>query len=144
MKPFKISFDVEPIGGIAPLNLEVAVDNKILWSKDIRLSQSVLIDCDDSMEKTSRILQFRMQGKTPQHTAVSDGQIISDVCLSIKQTSFDGILIQRYLENNNRYFHDHNGNSEPVCQQFYGIMGCNGTVEMAFEAPVFLWLLENL
>lgn len=85
-----------------------------------------------------------MQGKTAEHTNIAHGEIISDVSLKISRVSFDGISIQQYLENTNRYLHDHNGHSAPVCEQFYGIMGCNGIVEMTFETPVFLWLLENL
>lgn len=144
MKSFQISFDVEPIGGVAPLDLEVVVDGLVLWKHSVQSAQSVSVDCDDGTQKSTRVLQFRMQGKTAEHTAMFQGQIIGDACLNISQISFNHILIQRYFENNNRYFHDCNGNSDPVCEQFYGVMGCNGIVEMTFQSPVTLWLLENL
>ena len=42
------------------------------------------------------------------------------------------------------YRHDYNGTTDPFDDEFYGEMGCNGTVSLKFTTPIYLWLLENL
>jgi len=42
------------------------------------------------------------------------------------------------------YVHDFNGTGKFVNKQFFGEMGCNGTVELKFSSPFYLWLLENM
>ena len=37
-----------------------------------------------------------------------------------------------------------NGTQESVDDDFFGTMGCNGTVRLKFSSPVYLWLLETV
>jgi hypothetical protein len=32
----------------------------------------------------------------------------------------------------------------PIQDEFYGIIGCNGTVDIAFDTPISLWFIKHL
>mgnify|MGYP003352455181 CR=1 FL=1 len=42
------------------------------------------------------------------------------------------------------YRHDYNGTGQPTEDNFFGVLGCNGTVELRFTTPIYLWLLEHM
>jgi hypothetical protein len=42
------------------------------------------------------------------------------------------------------YEHDYNGTGTLTQEKFYGQMGCNGTVSLAFCTPIYMWLLEHM
>jgi hypothetical protein len=43
-----------------------------------------------------------------------------------------------------KYQHDFNGTGKLTTQNFYGELGCNGTVSLKFSTPIYIWLLENM
>ena len=45
---------------------------------------------------------------------------------------------------NSVYHHDFNGTQDPVEDEFYGDMGCNGTLTFSFQSPVYMWLMMNM
>ena len=101
-------------------------------------------DFDDSQEQP-HLLIFEMQGKLPEHTQVGDnGDILQDRFVTIGDIAFDDILLGHTFTQVSVYHHDTNGTTDAVNQPFYGIMGCNGRVEMRFSTPIYLWLLENM
>lgn len=90
-------------------------------------------------------LRFVMKNKTQAHTTIdADGNILSDCRVCIENLSFDKIQLRQIFIDHAVYEHDFNGTADPVKDQFYGEMGCNGTVTLAFTTPVYLWLLENM
>lgn len=144
MKSFPITFDAEPLGHVAPLTLSFSIDEQVLWQGLIDRAQTVRVEWPEDDAPQNHALKFQMSGKRIEHTTMENHVITADCSLRISNFTMDGILIQQHLENHNRYCHDHNGNSDPVCEQFYGIMGCNGTVELQFNTPVYVWFLETL
>lgn len=86
-----------------------------------------------------------MTGKTADHTQCDvQGHIISDCAITISDISLGDIQLGHLMVEKSQYYHDFNGSAEPVVDKFYGIMGCNGCVELKFSTPVFMWLLENM
>ena len=86
-----------------------------------------------------------MRGKMPGHTQMSDsGEILNDRVIKISDVRFDDIELGYMFMEQSRYYHNNNDSTEPVVEQFYGTIGCNGRVEMRFSTPIYLWLLENM
>ena len=130
--------------------------------KKITLGTEVWIDniCVVNVEHVNRIVHFShvleednaehelrivMKYKTPDHTELDDaGTIIRDAMLSISDVKFDEIELGQVFLNKTVYTHDFNGSQPSVDDQFFGEMGCNGTVSLKFSAPTYLWLLENM
>jgi hypothetical protein len=63
--------------------------------------------------------------------------------LTVTDLEFDEILLGQIFINNAVYTHNCNGTAPETQNTFYGKMGCNGTVELKFTTPVYLWMLEN-
>lgn len=90
-------------------------------------------------------LRFVMKNKTEAHTTIDEeGNILSDCCICVNNLSFDEIDLGHTFITLAVYEHNFNGTADTVQDQFYGEMGCNGTVTLAFTTPIYLWLLENM
>lgn len=90
-------------------------------------------------------LEIELRGKEPRHTLIDEhGTILSDVVAEIHSIALDDIELGHVFVEQATYYHDHNGTTEPLHDQFFGAMGCNGRVTLKFHSPVYLWLLENL
>ena len=90
-------------------------------------------------------LRFVMKNKTSEHTTIdASGNILKDCRICIDNLSFDLIELGQIFIDQAVYEHNFNGTADTIQDKFYGEMGCNGTVTLAFTTPVYLWLLENL
>jgi hypothetical protein len=96
---------------------------------------------EDDAEHELRIV---MKHKTPDHTELDDAEnIIRDAMLTVSDLKFDEIALGKVFLDKSVYTHDFNGSGESVQDQFFGDMGCNGTVSLKFSTPAYLWLLEH-
>lgn len=151
IEPFNITFDVVPSDGTKPLSLTVKIDNHIAWQNTAVSDKcSAVIEIneladwfDHSLER--HCLQFILDGKQSSHTVIdAQGNIVSDSLIKISNFMLDGIDLDVHMHNFSDYTHNFNGTGDFVTDKFYGDMGCNGTAEMKFSTPIYMWLLENL
>lgn len=108
--------------------------------------ETVLVrgEFDDDIE-CERKLTISLLGKLPEHTRISEsGEILEDRVVEISDLCFDDIALGHVMTKTAAYTHDQNGTAPMAEHQFYGTMGCNGTVELKFSSPMYLWLLENM
>lgn len=137
----KFSFDVEPTGD--PLTVTVEIDGQIVWQKLVDKLYNVKFTCSDI--ETDHVLKLSLAGKLPQQTKIDDeGNILKDSTVKFSNFSADDIDITQLLQENSQYQHNFNGQGIDTQDNFYGEMGCNGTVEFKFYSPFYLWMLENL
>jgi hypothetical protein len=86
-----------------------------------------------------------LKNKQPEHTQLSGlGEILQDSCLIISNLKFDGIELGQIVNDLSVYQHDFNGTQALTTDKFFGTMGCNGTVELKFSTPIYIWLLEHM
>ncbi len=98
-------------------------------------------DTDDGIYN----VEFVLSGKTVDHTKIDQaGDIVTDETVEITDVTVDDINISQVFVEQAVYCHDFNGTKEPIEAQFFGIMGCNGTVRLSFSTPFYIWLLENM
>jgi hypothetical protein len=89
-------------------------------------------------------VKFTMKNKQAHHTVLdSAGSIVEDACLLLSDFSIDHIKIDRIFLAQARYQHDFNGTQPPAEHEFFGTLGCNGTVSLTFDTPVYPWILKN-
>jgi len=97
------------------------------------------------LDDREHCFEIELHGKTPEHTKVNDqGAIVQDVVAEISDVALDDIQLGHMFSEQASYHHDHNSTTDPVQEQFFGSMGCNGRVKLRFTSPVYLWLLENM
>jgi hypothetical protein len=129
----------------ADLRLDIKFNGSVLH-QDLAVREPRIIEiCMDDDIEQDHLLEISMQGKTSLHTTLDDqGNIVDDALVKVSEFSMDDIVIDQLVWENARYHHDHNGSSEAQDHDFFGSMGCNGTVRLAFHTPVYLWLLEKM
>jgi hypothetical protein len=125
--------------------IEVFVDNqKIFESPAQQQLQQVLYTLSES--PAVHELKLVMSGKNRSHTKVDkNGEIISDVFLNIEQLEFENVDIKEvFCLGKKCYTHSFNSTQPEFLDEFYGTMGCNGTVNIEFSTPIYLWLADYL
>ena len=139
-----ISCRISTTDASVPLGVEIWLDDQCVfdqpWVKDSLEWCHDMEDNDGAHE-----LRWILKNKTQDHTQVDEhGNIVKDSVISIQDLKFDGIELGHVFVSNSSYRHDHNGTTDVFDDEFYGVMGCNGTVSLKFTTPIYLWLLENL
>lgn len=143
MDPINLKLQVVNSNPAVPLQLEIHLNNHVIASHAI--TEPVLINCCADLAEGVHQLEFVMSGKTPAHTVLdADGNIVSDAVLEFSSVEFDDINVDALLQKLAQYTHDFNGSGHTVTESFYHAMGCNGTVNLEFSSPVYLWMLEHM
>ena len=127
----------------AALGFEAWIDdNKFFDTDHVQAQQklSVLLDDADGEHE----LKFILKNKTSDLTQIDEaGNIVSDARLILNNLELDEITLGQIVVDNAVYTHNFNGTRPEIQENFYGEIGCNGTVSLKFTTPVYLWLLEN-
>lgn len=141
MEKLSIKFDVS--GNDPGLLLTVKMNAAVVAEYQSPDPATVVFEVDEV--DGDHVLEFVLSGKTPDQTQVdADGTIVSDNVITISNLSVDDIEINQLVYTHAEYCHDFNGTQAPIQDQFYGTMGCNGTVSIKFTCPFYIWLLEHM
>ena len=128
----------------AAVGLEIWIDDTQIYNTE-HVAEPINFVHDFEGPDGEHHVRFVMKNKTPDHTTIDEEcNILSDCRISVNDVSFDEIKLGQIFIEQAVYEHNFNGTADPVKDQFYGEMGCNGTVTLAFTTPVYLWLLENM
>ena len=139
----KIQFDIVPTNLESGLGVEVWINNDKI--SDIIASALHHIEHEISDDNSDHELKIVLKNKTDEHTVInSSNDIIADSTIKIQNLKFDEVELGYTLTKLAKYTHNSNGHSDTVTEQFFGEMGCNGTVTLEFTTPIYLWLLENM
>lgn len=146
MENSTFSFRLTPSDPAVELGFEVWVNDQCIFNTE-HVAQSCLIlgvMPNDDIE-AEHVLKLVLKNKQPEHTKISpSGEIVSDAVLEITDVKFDDVELGQIVHNLTVYQHNFNGTQPTTQQKFYGVMGCNGTAELKFTTPIYLWLLENM
>ena len=144
MSTAKFSCIVAPNNTSVPLGCEIWIDNACVFNQD-SVNEPTVVDHEFSDAEGNHLLRIILKNKRPEHTQVDDqGNILSDALLSVTEISFDNIDCSQIFQELAVYRHNLNGSGPEIDDQFFGDMGCNGTVELKFTTPLYLWLLEKM
>jgi len=138
------SCSITPTNAAAALGMEIWIDDQKLFDQaHVQSSHQISTDLlDDEGEHELRLV---LKNKLSEHTQVDvDNNIVSDARISVSNIEFDGIALNQLVPVLAKYQHNFNGSGEPIVDEFYGELGCNGTVTLKFTTPIYLWLLENI
>lgn len=144
MDKVKIAFDVAPTSVACPFNIEIWVDQSKLLTLD-HITDVVHFEHELNDDDGEHELRLVLQGKLPDHTKVDEqGNIISDATLQISNVTIDQLDVDQLFLEKCVYTHNFNDTQPEIKDTFFGIAGCNGTISLKFNTPVYLWLLENM
>ena len=140
-----ITFNLATTDATAGLGFEAWIDQrKFLDIDHVKETQPVTVELDDE-DNTEHELRLVLKNKTIEHTQVDEhGHIVADARLLITDVAFDEIRLGHMFVEQAVYTHDFNGHGKYSKEKFYGEMGCNGTVILKFNTPMYLWLLEHM
>lgn len=145
MLTYQISCSIGTTDPTSKLGLEIWLDDTQLYNTNHVTHESLPLVFRLTEDEKEHELKFVMKGKTADHTQVNEsGDIIKDASLTINNLSFEDIELAQIFVENAVYTHDFNGTQDTVNDQFYGTMGCNGTVSLKFETPIYIWFLEKI
>ena len=140
-----ISLTINPTQACRDIKIDVSLNGHLLYNSICDQKCTVEHELDESDISQDHVLTVTMTGKNETHTVVdSNNNIISDCTVLIEHITFDGINVTDiYAQGKKCYTHSFNGTQSEFTDEFYGIMGCNGTVTIDFYTPIHIWLLEN-
>jgi len=140
----KFSCVVAPSNTAMPLGCEIWIDNACVFDQD-SIREPVVVTHEFSDDDGEHALRITLKNKLPEHTQIDDqDNILSDALLGVTEIAFDDIDCTKIVQELAVYRHNLNGTSPEIEDRFFGDLGCNGTVELKFTTPVYLWLLESM
>lgn len=118
-------------------------DSKIFEST--ALTQAQIVACDIDETPADHVLKLVMSGKNRRHTQIdSAGEIVSDIYFQINRLEFEELdMSEIFCLGKPCYSHSFNSSNPEFVDEFYGQLGCNGTVCIEFFTPIHLWLLDK-
>ena len=145
MNLLPIEFEISSTDTAVALGIQVWIDDVCVHQHShVTETYHVRHEINDDEEKSHQ-LKIVLTGKTAEHTQLDDdGNITKDAMLSIRDMTFDGINIDKLVHTLATYQHDFNGTQSQCLDEFFGHMGCNGSVTLEFTTPSYLWLLEHM
>jgi hypothetical protein len=144
MTTVRFSCDITTTDAEAPLGLEAWIDNTKFFDSD-HVQGPRLIDTDIVDDNSEHQLRLVMKNKTSEHTRINAaGEIVADARLIVSNIKFNDIKLGHTALMKITYTHNTNGTAELTQHRFYGEIGCNGTLELEFSTPIYLWLLEHM
>ena len=140
-----ITFNLATTDATAELGFEAWIDDRRFLDIDhVTQDQQVSVDLEDQ-DDVAHELRLVLKNKTTAHTEVDEhGNIVADARLQVTDVAFDEIRLGHMFVEQAVYTHDFNGHGKYSKEKFYGEMGCNGTVILKFNTPMYLWLLEHM
>ena len=119
-----VSHDVE-----SGLSVDVDFNGEHIQTLDRSQTVRLAVDCKPG----EQVLQFTLKNKTPAHTVLNNNnEIIRDACVGIENFELDHVALEHTFFEQCRYHHDFNGSQNAIVDDFFGTMGCNGTVSLRF------------
>jgi len=143
MDQASFAFQTRARGG--SLSLQVTLDDTCVFEGELSEEWCTISHEFDDIEGTTRVIRITLQNKQPDHTQVNDdGDIVVDRVVEIQNFTFDDVALGHVFLQHAIYEHNYNGNGPDIKDEFYGTMGCNGTISFEFQGPLYLWLLEHM
>lgn len=141
----RLELDFSSNNNCPDIVLEVTCDGKkIAESPATSTKQTVCLELPE--DPAEHVLQLIMRGKNNTHTTVdSEGQIVEDVFFTVDRLEFEDLDMKEiFCQGLPCYTHSFNQPQPTILDEFYGFIGCNGTVDIKFSTPFFLWLNEHM
>ena len=116
----------------------VAVDSDAIFYVEFAASLS---------EDQQHTLKIRLDNKTSTDTKTDNGDIVADMLLNITSIEVDEIDLGSLLWSHSVYKIDHpqKFNNVVVTELTNCVnLGWNGTYQLDFKTPFYIWLLENI
>jgi hypothetical protein len=138
-----ITLELEATAAAPEITVEMLLNETLLYQSALNQTLiSITHNFDDTVDCVEQKIQIRLAGKSNNHTSCDDnGNIISDVALIVKKFEIEHIsVVDIFCSGKQCYRHNFNGTAEEFVDEFYGYIGCNGTVTFDFYSPIYLWI----
>lgn len=120
---------------------KVYLDSNLLFDGEI--SDPIDITWEQELSEGLDKLVIKMYDKDKFQTVLENGEVVKDSLINIEKIIFDGIDIG-YLAQSLSTYHPNEQTGVPAVARNCVNLGWNGTWELPFTTPIYIWLLENL
>ena len=123
----------------------ILVNDNIYFTKEVESASEELfyVEFDAEVNEGLCTLKIRLENKDNQDTVENDDKtaILKDMLLNIRSVEIDEIDLGNLLYTKTKFVGD--DPTRPVLEKCQDL-GWNGTWELPFESPFYIWLLENI
>jgi hypothetical protein len=70
-------------------------------------------------------------------------QNIPELSYVVDTIQFNNIDVTNILQTHAKYYHDMNGDSEPIIENYTNWFGCDGQLVSNFKTPLFAWFIVD-
>lgn len=145
---FKIN--LSGTGSPYPCKFRILVNNDIV-TEDVTTPQTTLYEFNKEINEGIHYLKIELVNKNNIHIKKDDcGNMIENFLLNIESIEIDDINLDYLIWTNSKYYPNYPDEYIDVEQKkITTIINCvnlgwNGTWELEFTSPYYMWLLENI
>lgn len=132
---------ITPTNPRAALAFTVKLGSQTIYSTDHVMEPAHIHASFVDDPAVTQVLTLTMSGKQREHTRIdAQGNILSDALLRVDEFAIDGFDCMPLLLNHASYEHDFNGTGDLIQDEFWPLMGCNGTVRLEISGGVYAML----
>jgi len=131
--------------------IKIGIDGKIYFEGYIDPSKDVYyVEFDTDLEEGDHNLEISLLNKLSQDTIVSDNVIVEDMLLEIDSIEIDNIDIGNLKFTLSKYYpeypKEYQDNEQKKISEVRNCvtLGWNGTWQLPFSSPFYIWLLEMI
>ena len=123
----------------------ILINDNVIFTKEIETASGEIsfIEFDQDFVEGPSVLKIRLENKDWTDTVQNDDktEILKDMLLNIKSVEIDEIDLGNLIYSKSQFVG--NEADRPVLTQCVDL-GWNGSWELPFESPFYIWLLENI
>lgn len=127
-----------------PPKTKVFIDDNLIYEGQI--VNPIDVQWTGSLEEGQHKIIVELYDKNKYQTLIENGTIVKDQLINIDKITLDEIDIGFLKHSLSKYYPDKSSHSSdiPECVTECVNLGWNGKWELAFNSPVYIWLLENI
>jgi len=145
MKPALLEIELQSTGWQDHMpTCVIEINNRVEYNEVIAKPTNAVVELNDAADKT-HIVRIHLRNKCADDTEVDKaGNIVNDVLLHINDIKLNGISINTKMYHNPIYVHNKNRDIDRITDQYVGVMGFNGYIELLITSPAAMWIAEIL
>jgi hypothetical protein len=122
---------------------EIQFDKEIVKKGEIDSNDTVYVEFDHLLEDGPHVLSIQLKNKLNSDTVenADKTEIVKDLLLHIRSIEIDEIDLGQLLWSKSRFVAD--DTTRPTLGNCVDL-GWNGSWELSFDSPFYIWLLENM
>ena len=124
--------------GTIPMQVSCMIDNTVVWEGIVKsVPATMCVDINDYVAALHQV-SIKFSGKTG-----IENNDVGDTIINISDVRLQNIDIEPVLQRLAKYYHNTNGYSESLIDDYSNCIGFDGRLEFQLETPISNWFYKN-